>query len=67
MEEKSELILNLNSKLVERFKQTAKMKNDDINDIIEDLISGYIININGKVKEWIFSKRKGGGFSSLKW
>jgi len=51
MEEKSELILNLNSKLVERFKQTAKMKNDDINDIIEDLISGYIININGKVKE----------------
>jgi len=51
LEEKSELILNLNSVLVERFKQTAKMKNDDINDIVEDLISGYIININGKIKE----------------
>ena len=51
MEEKSELILNLNSELLERLKQTAKIKNDDINDIVEDLISEYIININGKVKE----------------
>jgi hypothetical protein len=51
MEEKSELILSLDSVLVERFKQTAKTKNEDINDIIEDLISGYIININGKIKE----------------
>lgn len=47
----SKLVLNLDSVLVEKFKQIAKVKNDDINDIIEDFISTYIANSNGKVKE----------------
>lgn len=42
MEEKSELILNLNREVVERFKQVAIMKNDDINEVVEDLINEYI-------------------------
>ena len=42
MEGKSELILNLDSELVERFKQVAIMENDDINDVVGDYIGYYI-------------------------
>lgn len=51
MEATSKLVLNLDSVLVEKFKQIAMMKNEDINDIMEDLVSEYIVNSNGKVKE----------------
>ncbi|WP_270567729.1 hypothetical protein [Clostridium beijerinckii] len=42
MNEKTELILNLDSELIERFKQVAIMKNDDIDNVAEKLISDYI-------------------------
>lgn len=44
MGERTEFKCNLDSETVERFKQVAIMKGDNIDSVLEDLISSYIAN-----------------------